>query len=675
MIDIILNIPFLPEIILLGTFFRKVPITGQNSGKLKFSSILSNVHLDEDSTGITLSTWQTQAVDNREIAFGTGLTQGLTSSSHFKWEADNYGARLIGIGQINPFGLEWTSNCNLNYALYNHSIIINGCCNKIGNLSAGGTFSRNEVIIGGVSQCTISTSVRSGNNVLINGTNSSIDGGTSSIIIGAGGNKGNQSNYNSIINSKMGLVYSAYNSVITSGPNRCFKTTSDFDSNNSLICTSVSSVISSFSFSVNTNECSKIKNQTIISSTETKIISDANRTPKPEMCFNTVLSSNKSLIFGDCNLNNYSGTKANSCFNSLISTWCSEILASKYSTIIGGVKNRLVNCFVGSITNNRQMYSSSILGGYKNCIVNYDLNETTVSRSHSIIGGKGNYIEAYNTLGNTIIGGINNFISSPGNNNSLIISSYKSSISNKNSAIISSSKSYLQISQYSSVISSYKSSPRGPNSIDISNCCYPEGELYAKCGIRISTYKSNFSALPGLIYTYFPNHTNTIIASCNSSIQTNPPSHGESCYNGILGTLTSTIFASCNSAILNSINSKILTNSPRSLIIGSSILMSDSEDSAIISSTCICMYCSRRSAVIGSCNSVLGTSSLVTCNSVILGSENSTLTFSNTTMVHHFNFSGSKIFENLNTSVCTGIFGTFANSTDSIKIIKGFVVS
>jgi len=62
-IDFILNIICSPEFIILGTFFRTGPITGQNSGKIKFANIVTNGIIQEDTNGITISTFFNQAVE------------------------------------------------------------------------------------------------------------------------------------------------------------------------------------------------------------------------------------------------------------------------------------------------------------------------------------------------------------------------------------------------------------------------------------------------------------------------------------------------------------------------------------------------------------------------------------------------------------------------------------
>ena len=678
MIDFILNIILSPEFILLGTFFRP-GLGGKFTGKIGFANVVTNGIIQEDSNGITISTFFNQAVNLEEIAFGRGTNEGLTSSKFFRFDTvtSSITPRLIGPGMINSYVAGWSYNCNINFGIYDHSFIINGYCNSIAFDGINGTNSRADLIIGGycgnVGGYPSVTS--SYHNVIIDGKCAYLSGTRGNVIIGQG--RSVQTSYNTIISSSDVFVKkpACFNSVIsTNGTN--------------ITCSSTcfSSIISSNEPSIGDappfDDIGKFSFNSIISSHLSCVKSDHPDDLNND--FNSILSSKSSEIFGGSSFNTYT-PKPSSCWNTIISTYRSCILDSKHSAILGGKYNKIKNYFNSSPSFGRNLLSSSIIGGCGNCVDNYFATTTKAinSKTSTVIGGQLNCIRLCGDCGSVILGGSCNYIFGGYGN---IIGGYENTVLSGFGTIISSLNSVIQGSCCSSIISSNFESAFGKENTSISSYSLTGGLSY--CSLRISNRK-------GFFYNNFGYH-NSIIASKSTLKSVDEPillSGGKSGKLFITYKLSSanpSLYSSCQSAIIGSCdsymeyakNSIILLSKDSSIYESAGSLISGvfnkvlcSCNSSIISSCQSYMIKALNSSIIGGSGNILGTSSLTTCNSVILGGSKMTLTFSNTVMTKHFNFECASIFTNA-TQYCNPRVGTFSNCFYcSLKVINGFIVS
>ena len=679
MIDFILNIICSPEFIILGTFFRTGPITGENSGKIKFANIVTNGIIQEDTNGITISTFFNQAVDLNEIAFGTGGNLGLTSSKFFRFDTitSSITPRLIGPGIINSFSPAWNLNYNLNFGIYDHSFIVNGQCNNIADFTKGNTPSCADLIIGGycVSVGGYPSVTGSFHNVIIDGYKNCLYGGRGNVIIGAGSTI--QTKYNTIISSSNDVQIdkpSSYNSVISTCGNKVIQSDSRFS-------TILSSYNSDIGYSPPFTSYGKFNFNSILSSEQSQIKSDD--PDDVNINLNTIIASRCSVIFGGCSLNTYTPGPS-SCSNSIISTCESCIFDAKGSAILGGQKTKIINYFNDSPSFGRNLLSSSVIGGYSNLIDNYFLStvKKVETRLSTVIGGRYNCIRMNGCSQNSvIIGGECNY---GFGYYAVIISGFKN-CSLAPGIIISSKYSNISGSGYNSIISSCSSLGSGSKeSIDISSISIGSSTGY--CSIRISNYN-------GFFYNN-TEYSNTIIASKGSLQPTIPlpigggssrlfisykrssfdPSNYSSCYSSIIGSCDSYMEGTKTSIVLLS-KCSCMYESRSSIMSGTFNKIFGSNYSSIISSSQSYIINSNNSSIIGGSNNILGTNSTTTCNSVILGGSGMTLTFSNTVMTKHFNFACASIFTNA-TQYCNTRVGTFSNCFYcSLKVINGFIVS
>ena len=171
--------------------------------------------------------------------------------------------------------------------------------------------------------------------------------------------------------------------------------------------------------------------------------------------------------------------------------------------------------------------------------------------------------------------------------------------------------------------------------------------------------------------------SNSIISSTGSFIScskiTNPGFTSK--YSTVIASEETHIECGFFSSIINNKGSFLRDSSYSTIISGVRNKIISSTSSGIISSSASYVIQSINSFIIAGCNNILGTNSRYTCNSVILGGSNMTLTFSDTVMAKHFNFSNAFIFKN-STQYCNTIIGTFSNCFYcSLKIINGFIVS
>jgi len=677
-IDFILNIILSPEFILLGTFFRP-GLEGKFSGKIGFANVVTNGIIQEDSNGITSSTFFNQAVNLEEIAFGTGTNAGLTSSKFFRFDTvtSSITPRLIGPGMINSYVAGFIYNCNINFGIYDHSFIINGYCNSIALNTINGTNSRADLIIGGycgnVGGYPAVTS--SYHNVIIDGKCAYLSGTRGNVIIGQG--RSVQTSYNTIISSSDVFVKkpASFNSVIsTKGTN--------------ITCSSTcfSSIISSNEPSIGDappfDGIGKFSFNSIISSCLSCVRSDHPDDLNND--FNSILSSKRSDIFGGCSLNTYT-PKPSSCSNTMISTYRGCILDSMHSAILGGKYNKIENLFNDSPSFGRNLLSSSVIGGYKNCITNYCFLTTKVTstRTSTIIGGYCNQIMLrVKQEGSSIIGGEGNYID--GGTSTIIGGRKNSVLGGGDSIIIASKSSCITSSANSAIISSYQNDTAGsPNFIDISSNSPASGSS-GWCSLKISNTN-------GFFYQNSESF-NSIIASKGTLTPAPVPTGGSgrlfitykrSTFNpSSFYSYRSSIIGSCDSYMEYTGHSTILLSKCSSMYESKNTLMSGAYNkvmcschSIIISSLQSYMIKGRNSVIIGGSENTLGTSSFFTNNSVILGGWKMTLTFSDTVMTKHFNFSCASIFTNA-TQYCNPRVGTFSNCFYcSLKVINGFIVS
>ena len=703
MFEIILNILNYPELIVLGTFFRTdVNLGGgPSTGKLKFSNIVTNGILVEDSTGITISTFFNQAIDFCQIAVGNGT--GITSSKFFYWQdfsavvGSTRSPRLIGPGMINPvrgYGSNspgWDSNCNVNWGLYNHSFIINGCCNQTGDSKSSGegaTLSFSDLIIGGYCNCSMWSSngvTSSFHNVILNGNKAWTLGSRGDVIIGMG--RTVQTCFNVIINSSSYIdppstsidpptrgsviISSIYDVSEVGQSSQTFKTMIKNSYN--------STIISSIDPTINYEKRGLVCNGLIISSNVSEIKTGYAASATTSVHFNSIIGSHDSTIYGGnlANLYGTSITKPSSCFSVIISSCNSSICDSKLSSIIGGLDNIIYNDFSNSVDDYcRDLVGSSIIGGCQNTIRTYNqsLTEPVITTPSTIIGGCKNLIGMYKGRcgGNSIIGGFNNYIF--GRNSAIISSAYSELPNGYESVIISSYKSCMPAKSTGSlIISSSKTYQRGyDHAVDISTS---DTDNYGNCigcsSLRLSTSRALFDNngvyMNSIIASYGFLGSPTIIGSTVSIY---------SCYNTIIGARTSVIRESRFSSILFD-SASCMCQSYQSIIMSGCKNSAGTKTlaSAIIGGYENCLLKSINSVIVGGFKNKIGDVSLITSNSVILGGSYQTLTFSNTVMTRSFNFSCAEIFIN-NTQCCNVLVGTFSNCFYcSLKIRNGFIVS
>ena len=681
MIEILLNIIFSPEFILLGTFFRTSPISGTNSGKLKFANLVTNAILTEGEKGITISTFFNQAINFRELAFGQGT--GITSSEFFRFDPTSFGnrPRLFGPGQITGHA-NWSSTHNLNWGIYKHSFLIGGCYNCIGNGVITGPFSCYDLIINGKCNYILGAGPESGAkysttfNTILTGYKSNISSGSFNSLISSRSyfNYGTPDgytgcdNHNVSINSMItGRGNSKHNTIISFMPKFCYAGMNQLPSfdNDRLKGVYYSSIISSVgdyvTLNYRTNGGGTIKSKetkfsSIISSFDSSILNSDPGSSLTHSSYNTILASSCSKIFND---KSYTPV----CGNSIISNCYSCIVDSDSSSIIGGFKN-IIDGNPNSILLQRRLRSSTIIGGVYNKIFSQMEGYTTTPSA--IIGGYKNCISLqYNSNyhgGSAILGGCENIAKF----NSVIISSGNSCVFGSDSAIISSCQSF-PVGKASAVISSCLTPVSNSNYTTIissSKVCYNTSASF--CSTIISSSRTNLCGATS---------PNTVLSSYR----------GYFCENaGLNLSFLSAIVSATLPVIKDTYNSIIsgqgftrtyFNKSSTNFSSGGSKLCCTT-NSGVISSINSYICCSCNSFIISGSNNTIFWSSGVVCNSVILGACQKGLTLSNTVMTQHFNFACSCIFSTNTSTYRTGIVGTFSNCFYcTLKIVNGFITN